>query len=93
MHGTHQRPKRRSLRAFLAGLLRRRRGMHNAPRGGDPFPTGPMDRYAPDPYARMARKDQPPLPRGARYHPYRSNDLTMVDLPAVSARPYVDVSR
>jgi hypothetical protein len=78
MHGNHRRPGRRSwlvaVFATVVRLFRRSRGIHNAPRGGDPFPTGPTPVYH----------------RAPEGHPYPRVDDTRFDMPALRARPYVN---
>jgi hypothetical protein len=78
----------------LVRLVRRNRGLHSAPRGGDPFPTGPQETYREeDPFGWMAGPELPPLPPGGRLHPYPRTDDTRFDLPVVPvypARPYLN---
>lgn len=92
MHGIHRRRRFRRFTWLLAALLRMLRpttGMHNAPRGGDLFPTGPAPVqegvFYREVYGWMALDPSVP-PRGV--HPYP--DITVVDLPAVSGRPYLN---
>jgi hypothetical protein len=80
MHGLHRRPPRFPWLAALVRLVRPTRGLHNAPRGGDLIPTGPMQVYYPPTGDR-----QVPRPRRSR-----ALTETRADLRPINARPYYD---
>lgn len=90
MHGNY---RRLTWWEKLFALFGRNKGIHKAPRGGDPFPTGPLPMYERDPFAHMALNPPPPqrrYPRGPNPYPTAPNAETMVDLQALTGRPYLN---
>jgi hypothetical protein len=77
MHGiNYRRPSRLAeWCSALVRLFRRPKGMHNAPRGGDLFPSGPQEVYEPDLFGRMGG-DPRPYPR----EPYRHDPFAHMAL-------------